>query len=99
MVQTPHSYAREAGATSSTGSALSVQQRLIDRLLLCGRYSGGCSIKEQGRLPSIRLTAARDLRRAIPGRAEVVPWSTRHPRPQPEEDLVDARQLHRQGSC
>jgi hypothetical protein len=82
VTQTPHSYARKARATSSAGSALFIQQRPTNRLLLCGLYSGGCSIKEQGRLLSIRSTAASDLRRAIPGRAEVVPWSTRHPRPQ-----------------
>jgi hypothetical protein len=27
----------------------------------------------------------------------MVPWHTRDPRSQPEEDLADARQLHRQG--
>jgi hypothetical protein len=58
MVQTSHGYAREARATLSAGSALSIQQRPTDRLLLCGQYSGGCSIKKQGRLPLILSAGA-----------------------------------------
>jgi hypothetical protein len=53
--------------------AIAEPATLTNRLLLCRRYSGGCSIKEQERLQLIRLTAASDLRRAIPKRTEVVP--------------------------
>ena len=73
MVQASHGYAREAGTTSSARSVLSIQQRLTDRLLLCGRYSSSYSIKEQGYLLLIRLTAASDLRRTILRRTEIVP--------------------------